>query len=179
MRIHVIVVAGGLALGAHAADEWFAGRYQGSISFADSSFTLRLECAPQMTCALRSIEARKGEMPQGTDTTYGAVATRADLAPMRAALRYAREHKADTIAHEEYAAIHAALRPVLDSPTDVDACVDLDGSGNRDVMVVCRMAASPWGEPAVLLFGALAASCGHGFCGYVIYPLRAAHRSAS
>jgi hypothetical protein len=174
MRVNGIALAAGLALAlcARAADEWFAGRYEGSIAFADSTFTLRLGCTPEMTCALRSIDARKGEMPQSTDSTYNAVRMRPDLAQMHAALRYAREHKGDTITHKEYAAIHAALRPVLDAPAEVDACIDLDGTGNRDVMVVCRMTASPWREPAMLLFGALAASCGQGFCGYVIYPLR-------
>lgn len=83
----------------------------------------------------------------------------------RRALDYARERR--EIAKE------AApwLAPLLDSQSDLRACMDLTPAVVPGMMLLCTLDSNPWKKPVVIMMGTILASCGPAFCRFALQPL--------
>jgi len=88
-----------------------------------------------------------------------------DLAGLARALGYARANKGVLPRDEAYRATQALLRPVLDSPSELAACADLN-IGGQGTSIACRID-GPLANSTILLFYPLVSKCGDGFCGHI------------
>ncbi len=148
----------------------YTGLYEGSITFDASSLTIRIRCNSSNSCDIETISVQGEAKPVSRIDRLTNFSPVSNWAGVQRAVQYARENSANRISNKEHAAILEKLKPLLDSDTVVDRCVDLN-YGGRGASLLCRSSSSPWRESVLLFFGASLNTCGQGFCGYVIYPL--------
>src|SRR6267142_686484 len=158
----------------------FVGSFVGKVAWSSKSMIIGLQCDASIHCELNTSSAEKASNPQRSNARFDSVRHEPDLRQARLSLQYARRNRDQVPANEETAAMLAALKPLLESDTDIQRCIDL--SGRDSSTLACQMVRSPWSQPTVLLLGLSLAECRQGpFCGYVIYPLhpdRAAFNAA-
>ena len=143
----------------------FTGEFEGTIAFDSASLTMRLRCLKTLRCDM-TVLAEQGGKQERFDAHHAAREA-TNLGQARLSLQYARRNRFDRPTPEDVAAAVAKLKPLLESETDIDRCLDLDGS------LVCRMARSPWDEPVLIHFAARLENCRAwaGFCGMSLFPL--------
>ena len=164
----------GLAMpaAAMAAGDPFAGTWESRVAIGAASYTMRLRCMSASDCEMQMIDAgtAKGKPEDSTIPFRAARPLPGSLGPVRNALRYALEHRADSAKTPEFAAMHKLLAATVDAKTEIDTCIGLDDK-TPEYFVVCTVRGATTRRPMLLLFGSLLGPCRHGFCAYVVYPL--------
>jgi hypothetical protein len=170
--VAILACALGFATGAvAAAGDPLAGTWEARVASKAGTYTLRLACKSSSDCEMQLSDSSKAGKPEASTLPFkGARPMERGLEPVRKALRHALEHRADSKPNAEYAAIHTLLAASVDAKTELDRCIDLD-SNETAYFVVCTVRGATTPRPMLLLFGRLLGPCGHGFCGYVVYPL--------
>ena len=157
---------------AMAADDPFAGTWESRVAIGAATYTMRLRCISASDCEMQMLDASSAKRkPEDSSMSFKAARPfPGGLGSVRNALRYALEHRADSAKNPEFAAMHKSLAATVDAKTEIDTCIGLDEK-TPEYFVVCTVRGGTSWRPMLLLFGALLGPCGHGFCGYVIYPL--------
>ena len=170
----VLAVAWALGLPAPApaavANDPFAGTWEARVATANDAYTLRLTCRSQSDCELQRSDTTQAGKPTADTIRFSGTRPLATADPMRNALRYAREHRAETGANSEFAAIQRLLAASVDGKTEIEACIGLDEK-QPDFFVACTVRGATSKRPVLLFFGSLLGLCGQGFCKHVVYPL--------
>lgn len=145
------------------------GRFESTMSAGPGTLSSELRCASQESCSLDSISSKPGASAQRQSSKIARLTEAEDLAGLARALGYARANKGVLPRDEAYRATQALLRPVLDSPSELAACADLN-IGGQGTSIACRID-GPLANSTILLFYPLVSKCGDGFCGHIAIPL--------
>ena len=148
----------------------FAGTWEAQVATGTDTYTLRLACTPRLECELQRSETTKAGKPEADTIPFRGTRPLGSVEPMKKALAYAREHRAETGGNSEFAAVHRLLAARVDARTEIDACIGLDEK-QPDFFVACTVRGATSKRPVLLFFGSLIGLCGQGFCKHVVYPL--------
>ncbi|WP_434631890.1 hypothetical protein [Chromobacterium sp. CV08] len=159
-----------LAGAAQAGATGLAGDYQASIGQAGNSLQLRLSCRDDAHCALITTFDAPGAPSQPQRQPLDQVRPLADVGEAAAALRYAREHRAERPAAPDLAEAQDKLGTVLAAQPAIARCWDLN-SPQAGYMLACALSGLPAGTAPLYLFSTLQTDGEAGFQRYAIYPL--------
>ena len=157
------------ALPALAAADPFAGTWEVRVATEQNPYTMRLHCVSSTECETQVIPANAKEA-KDAPISFKSARAQPNVKPLRDALAYAHENRAQSAVNPEFAALHKLLAGTTNPKTQVDACISLDPQA-PEFFVVCTVKGSTSMRPMVLFFGSLLGLCGQGFCKYVVYPM--------
>jgi len=173
VRAAFILVALGMSMAARAANpaDPFAGTWEARVNTGLDAYTLRLTCRSQSDCELQRSDTTKSGKPTAETIAFrGTRPLPSGPEPMRTALRYALEHRAEGSPNKEFATLQRLLGASVDARTEVVSCIGLDEK-QLDFFVACSVRGATSKRPVLLFYASLLGLCGQGFCKHVIFPL--------
>lgn len=137
---------------------------------------MALACISDTACVLTNVRSENG-VQSADSQTFANVLPLSDLAQVAFAYNYARDRGRNDSTDPRSVELRRQLGPLFSQPWAPSNCFDLDPKQPR-YFVACKLASSPWGRPAVVLFVSLLASCGPEFCRFVFFPLVEVHSAS-